>query len=136
MNCGKVTRAQVVARGLTNCCPNCGGRTLFKRRTFFELNSECPTCRLKFARDEGFFLGATWLNYGVTVICFLAPVMFLAYEKAISETAAIVLAGVGSVGIPALIFRSSRSWWLLGYYFVLPQQLPANQPPGAISRSE
>lgn len=136
MNCLNVTRGQVVVRGLTNRCPNCGGRTLFKVRTFFELNEECPKCRLKFARDEGFFLGATWLNYFVTVICFLGPVLILAYKKVIGENAAIVLVGIGSIGIPALIFRSSRSWWLLSYYFVLPQQLPANQRTGATSQCE
>jgi uncharacterized protein (DUF983 family) len=136
MNCLNVTRAQVVARGLTNRCPNCGGRTLFKQQTFFQLNAECPACGLKFARDDGFFLGATWLNYGVTVICFLAPMMFLAYEKVIGETMAIVLAGAGSIVVPMLIFRSSRSWWLLSYYFVLPQQLPANQSTGNASHNQ
>jgi len=37
----KVTRLQIVARGLTNRCPNCGERTLFKPGTFFEVNKAC-----------------------------------------------------------------------------------------------
>jgi uncharacterized protein (DUF983 family) len=110
-----------------NRCPNCGSRTLFKRRTFFKLNAVCSACGLRFERDDGFFLGATWLNFGVTEICFLAPVLLLAYKNVISETGAVVLAGTVSVGIPAVIFRSSRSWWLLSYYFFLPRDLPANR---------
>ncbi len=39
----KVTRGQIIARGLTNRCPNCGGRTLFKAGTFFK--TEAGTAR-------------------------------------------------------------------------------------------
>ena len=51
-----VTRIQIVARGLTNCCPNCGGRTLFKAGTFFQVNKECSACGfvIERANDEGF----------------------------------------------------------------------------------
>ena len=70
------------------------------------------------------------LNYGVTLICFLTPVMLLAYFKVISTTTAIVLAGVGSIAFPALFYRSSRSWWLMNYYLFLPHHLPANGGKG------
>jgi uncharacterized protein (DUF983 family) len=123
----KVTRIQIIARGLTNRCPNCGGRTLFKAGTFFEVNPACTACGLKIDRDEGSFLGAMSLNYGVTLVCFLTPVMLLAYYKVLGTTAAIVVAGVGALGFPALFYRSSRSWWLMNYYLVVPHHLPANQ---------
>ena len=123
----KVTRLQIIGRGLTNRCPNCGERTLFKAGTFFQVNRECPNCGLKIDRDEGSFLGAMSLNYGITLICFLLPVMLLAYDKVIGTTTAIVLAGIGALGFPALFYRSSRSWWLMNYYLVLPHHLPANQ---------
>jgi len=124
----KVTRVQIVARGLTNRCPNCGERTLFKAGTLFEINRACPSCGLRIERDEGFFLGSLSLNYGVTLVCFLLPVLVLAYNKVIGTNTAIVLAGVGAILVPALLYRSSRSWWLMNYYFFLPLHLPANQP--------
>jgi uncharacterized protein (DUF983 family) len=123
----KVTRGQIITRGLSNRCPNCGGRTLFKAGTFFETNKECPQCGFKIERDEGFFLGSMSLNFGVTLVGFLTPVMLLAYENVIGTTFAIVLAGAGSLLFPALFYRSSRSWWLMNYYFFLPQHLPANR---------
>jgi uncharacterized protein (DUF983 family) len=128
----KVTRAQIVARGLTNCCPNCGGRTLFKSGTLFQLNKECPACGFRFERDndEGFFLGSMSLNYGVTLVGFLLPVLLLWYYKVISGTLAAGLALVGAFGFPALFYRSSRSWWLMNYYFFLPHHLPANGGKG------
>jgi hypothetical protein len=77
--------------------------------------------------DEGFFIGSMSLNYGVTLVGFLVPVAILAYKGVISSPLAIVLAGVGAVGVPFLLYRSSRSWWLMNYYIFLPQQLPANK---------
>lgn len=126
-----VTRLQIITRGLTNRCPNCGGRTLFQKGTLFAINPACPRCGLKIERDEGFFLGSMSLNYGVTLVCFLLPVGLLAYHGVISSTVAIVLAGVGAFLVPALLYRSSRSWWLMNYYLFLPQHLPANQAASA-----
>lgn len=128
----KVSRGQILARGLTNCCPNCGSRTLFKPGTFFQLNRFCPACDFRFERDhdEGFFLGSMSLNYGVTLVGFLLPVMLLAYFKVMSTRTAIILAGVGALLFPALFYRSSRSWWLMNYYFFLPHHLPANGGKG------
>ena len=128
----KVTRIQIVTRGLTNRCPNCGAATLFKSGTFFEVNKVCSACGFKIERDndEGFFLGSMSLNYGVTLVVFLTPVMLLAYHKVIGTTAAVVLAGIGALGFPVLFYRSSRSWWLMNYYLFLPQHLPANGGTG------
>lgn len=128
----KVTRGQIVVRGLTHRCPNCGSRTLFKPDTLFQINKECPACGFRFERDndEGFFLGSMSLNYGVTLVGFLLPVMLLAYFKIIAFRTAAILAGVGAIGFPMLFYRSSRSWWLMNYYFFLPHHLPANGGKG------
>ena len=123
----QISRLQIIRRGLTNRCPNCGGKTLFKAGTLFEVNAACPQCGLVIERDEGFFLGSLSLNYGVTLVGFMLPVTLLAVYHVIGTTTAIVLAGVGAIGVPALFYRSSRSWWLMNYYFFLPQHLPANK---------
>lgn len=128
----KVTRVQIALRGLTNCCPNCGSRTLFKAGTLFQVNQTCPTCGFVIERDndEGFFLGSLSLNYGFTLVGYLVPVMLLAYYDVIETTTAAILAGVGAVLVPALFYRSSRSWWLMNYYLLLPHHLPANGGTG------
>ena len=125
----KVTRARIIVRGLTNCCPNCGGHTLFRAGTFFQTNKECPQCGLKIERDEGFFLGSLSLNYGVTLVGFLTPVMLLAFYHVICHRFAMVFVGIGAIVFPALFYRFSRSWWLMCYYFFLTQHLPVNQRP-------
>ena len=76
------------------------------------------------------------LNYGVTLVCFLTPVMLLAYFKVISTTVAIVLACAGSIIFPAIFYRSSRSWWLMNYYVLFPHHLPANGGKGRLDEDD
>ncbi|WP_438481363.1 DUF983 domain-containing protein [Oleiharenicola lentus] len=123
----KVTHGQIIARGLTNCCPNCGAKTLFKEGTWFELADQCSACGLRIEKDEGFFLGAMAINYGVTVIGFLSPVAILWYYGVLGPKLAIGLALGAAVFLPLLLYRSTRSWQLMLYYSFLPQHLPANR---------
>lgn len=123
----RVSRLQIVGRGLTHRCPNCGGRTLFQQGTLFRVNPECPACGLKIERDEGFFLGSLSLNYGFTIIVFLTPIFILAYRGVLPAETAAIIGGIGAIAVPLLIYRSTRSWWLMNYYFFLPQHLPANR---------
>ena len=123
----KVSHGLIITRGLANRCPNCGGRRLFKDGTLFELNDGCPDCGLKFEKDEGFFLGAMSLNYGVTLVCYLVPVLLLGIGDVIGGKLAVGLAIGGSVVVPMLLYRSSRSWQLMLYYSFFPQHLPANR---------
>lgn len=129
----KVTRWQILARGLSNRCPNCGGRTLFRKGTLFRSNPACPACGLRLEHDEGFFIGSLSLNYGVTVVGILLPLLLLAYWGVLGVAAASAAAVVAAVVAPILFYRPARSWWLMNYYLVVPQQLPANraaEPPG------
>jgi uncharacterized protein (DUF983 family) len=134
----KVTRVQIVARGLTNRCPNCGAKTLFKSGRLFETNKQCAACGFTIERvnDEGFYLGSASLNFGMTITLYLVPVMLLAFFKVIGTTTAIVLAGLGAIGFPVLFYRSSRSWWLMNYYLLFPHHLPANGGKGRMGEDD
>jgi uncharacterized protein (DUF983 family) len=123
----KVTRGQILVRGVSHQCPNCGGRTLFKSGRYFELNKNCRDCGLEIERDEGFYLGAVSLNYGVTVVLILVPVALIYLAGWLSGFAASLIAGLIAIFVPVLFYRSSRSWWLANYYVFFPHHLPANQ---------
>lgn len=121
----KSTRSQIVVRGLINRCPNCGRASLFRRG--FEIHTSCPECGLSHEQGEGFFLGSMSINYGVTVVAFLVPILVLYLTGVLSGLVASVVAGIGAILFPVVFYRSSRSWWLMAYYFFLPHHLPANR---------
>ena len=124
----KVTRVQILVRGLTHRCPNCGGKTLFVAGKFFAMHETCPECGFRFegaSGQEGFYLRATSLNFGVTLTCYLIPLVILTYVRVIPVDAAQVMA-FGAAVLPVILYRASRSWALLNYYIFSPQELPAN----------
>ena len=123
----QITRLKIVQRGLANRCVNCGGRTLFEPGTLFRVHRACPRCGLPIDRDDGFFLGSMSLNYGVTLGGFLLPVAILGFTGVIGANTALAVGIAGAIVFPALFYRSSRSWWLMTYYLLLPQHLPANR---------
>jgi hypothetical protein len=124
----KITRSNILLRGLTNRCPNCGNRTLFCSGTFFKMNERCSACDFRFegGGSEGFYLRATSLNFGVTLTCFLFPILLFEYHGYIEALTAEVMALLGTLVVPVLIYRASRSWALMNYYFFFPSELPVN----------
>lgn len=121
-----MTRKAILRRGLHNRCPNCGGKTLFERGLV--MNRDCPVCGMPFERGEGFFLGSMSINYGVTVFGYLPLVLLATLLGILPVKPAIALAAVGAFLFPILFYRSSRSLWLMAYFYFLPHELPANRP--------
>jgi uncharacterized protein (DUF983 family) len=125
----KVSRLQVIARGLTLRCPNCGARSLFRRP--LAMHERCARCGLLFEREEGFFLGAMVFNYTVTaIIAGVVPCIILLSGLALAPLAEQVrlflIAVTLGITLPFLLYHPSKSWWLMTFYFFLPGDLPAN----------
>ena len=123
----KVTRRQIIVRGLAGQCPNCGGHALFQVGARFKINDRCPDCGLKLDRGDGFFLGPFVINYTVTVVGFIVPVVLLGVFGVLGRSVAVALIVLGAVGLPILLYRRSWSWWLMAYFYFLPQKLPNNR---------
>jgi hypothetical protein len=92
------------------------------------MNDQCQACgfNLAGARDEGFYLRSTSLNFGVTVTGYLFPLLLVAYFTSMPALTTEVLAITGTLAVPVLIYRPSRSWGLMNYYVFFPEALPAN----------
>jgi len=129
----QVRKSQIVARGLAHRCPNCGERTLFPPGSL-RIRRRCPSCGTGFDRGEGFFLGPWVLNYSVAAFLVVLPAIVAGAGGVISWTVATVLAVLGSTVVPILLYRSCWSWWLMLYFWFLPQRLPANG--GAVGAAE
>lgn len=123
-----VTKREIITRGLTNRCPNCGHHTLFAPKSL-SVRRRCPECGTGFDRGEGFFLGPWVLNYTVAVFFFVLPALIAGTRGLVPWTVTFVLAALGCTLIPILLYRSTWSWWLMLYFYFLPQSLPANGGP-------
>jgi uncharacterized protein (DUF983 family) len=122
----RVTRAQILSRGFHNRCPNCGHHSLFRPHSL-RVHERCPDCGLLLDPGEGFWLGPLVLNYTLTVVLFVVPLIVLGVRGVVPLTLAIVLAVlIGGIGLPLLLYRPSWSWWLMLWFFFLPERLPAN----------
>ena len=86
-----------------------------------------PSLRPGSRPGEGSFLGPVVINYGVTVFGFILPIIILYACKLLSPAATLALAGGAALFLPILFYRLSWAWWVMLYYFVLTDNLPANR---------
>jgi uncharacterized protein (DUF983 family) len=122
----KVTRIDVIANAITGCCPNCGKRTIFAKGRIFKVNESCPNCGLRIENGDGAFLGPFVINYGITAFGIIIPVIVLYVTGRLGLTATFAVALAAGLFAPLILYRLSWAWWLMLYYFFLPDNLPAN----------
>ena len=60
---------ETVGRGLRLRCPRCGEGKLFKG--LFAMADACSSCGLDFQREQGYYIGAMYINYGMTTLILL-----------------------------------------------------------------
>jgi len=111
-------------------CPGCCEGTLFYG--LFSMHQNCPLCSLKFEREQGYFVGAIYLNYAATVAVAVPGYFFLDYLLNISLFAQLVIWIAFTLVFPLLFFRHSRSLWLALDTLFNPVETPVagvGEPP-------
>ena len=107
---------QALLRGIRLRCPRCGHAPIF--RGWFTLEPSCPLCGLRFEREQGYFVGAIYLNYAATVLIAIPGYFALDYWAGLSLVQQLVLWVPFCVVFPLWFFRYSKSIWLsLDYFF-------------------
>jgi uncharacterized protein (DUF983 family) len=56
-------------------CPRCRSGRIFRKSIFAgfpRMQEQCPGCGLKFEREQGYFLGAMYISYGLALITIVA----------------------------------------------------------------
>lgn len=122
----RISRTRLLANGFRCRCPNCGGRTVFRKGRPFKVNPSCPGCGLKIETGDGAFLGPFVVNYAVTVFGLVVPILVLYACGRLGAGATLALSLAAALLVPFLLYRISWYWWLALYYFFLPQDAPAN----------
>jgi len=96
----------ILKRALRLRCPHCGGGRLFVG--YFKMHTHCPGCNLKYERAPGYFLGSTYINYGLTAVLYVALHFGIRFDN---RTLSRPLAAM-CVLVPLYNFRYARSLWL------------------------
>jgi uncharacterized protein (DUF983 family) len=105
---GKLTFWRTVGRGLRLRCPVCGQGRLFCG--WFTMEERCPSCGLDLKREQGYYVGAMYINYGVTAAVILAAGIPVATRYPLATFSWPL--GAFAIVFPLLFFRWSRSLWL------------------------
>ena len=108
----------ILWRGWRLRCPRCGANSLFRRG--LKMHERCSVCEWRFEREQGYFLGAMYINYALTVGIVLTGYFVLEWYTNLPLVFHLVLWGSVSLLCPLLLFRQSRGLWLSFDYLMDP----------------
>lgn len=107
---------------LNNRCPNCKkGRIFNKEKSMInfsipKMNKTCPSCGFQFLKETGFFYGAMYVSYALTVaegfICFIMGYFLLG----LSLMTNFILISVIALLLSKFNFKISRTIWIYLFY--------------------
>lgn len=105
--------ARMLRRGLVKRCPRCGGGKLF--RTWWSIKDRCPTCGLRFIREEGYFTGVYLVNFAfVLAVLFLYSMGFALWigsNPRASLVPVLVIGVVIAIVLPVVFYPFARTLW-------------------------
>ena len=119
---------QVLGRGFSLRCPRCGTAPLF--RGPFSMYPDCLSCSLRFEREQGYFVGAIYINYAVTAVTAIVGYFALDHFVGMPRTQQLITWSTFGVFFPLFFFRYSRSLWLNLEYFLNPEHSRGEQVGG------
>src|SRR5262245_50275427 len=104
----RVSFRTMLGRSLRLRCPSCGGDRIFTG--LMNVKERCASCGLSCRPEGGYYIGAIYINYGVT--CLVALAIGVGFAIADRMTTGIVVASIVAVACAVCFFQYSRSIWL------------------------
>jgi uncharacterized protein (DUF983 family) len=116
---------------LNNKCPHCHEGNFFETnnpynlKAFSKMNERCPICNEDFRKEPGYYFGATYVSYGLTVG--FGIVLFLLYCVAFNGSAISFLwvFGILLILLLPVFYRSARLIWI--NFFVNYKKNPSDK---------
>ena len=107
-------RTSVLTGILRQLCPRCRSGRIFQKsilRGLPRMETYCPVCGLKFEREEGYFLGAMYISYGLALvtITMLTAVLWAWNGKLVSD---VVWAVVLFLPVAPILTLFARVLWI------------------------
>ena len=107
---------RVLLRGLRLRCPRCGETRLYAGP--FRMHEVCAACGMRYERESGYFVGAIYVNYAVTVAVAAGTVLILDWWIGLALAQQLAVGITLAALVPLAFFRYSRSLWLCLDYLV------------------
>lgn len=106
----------LLLRALRLRCPACGRGPLYSG--WFAMYDECPVCTFRYEPEQGYFVGAMYVNFGFAVLLGLVPVVIADELWGLTIGQQLAISVPLMIVVPIVGFRWSRSLWLVVDYFV------------------
>lgn len=114
---------QILSHAVRWRCPNCGRGELF--RGVFRMLPRCPVCGLSYFPEQGYYVGAMIINYGVTtavVVAIFLLSLLLPDLTRLSTNSKILLWMAFAIALSLALVRHSYSLWLSLDFWVKPRR--------------
>ena len=117
----------LIGNGLHLRCPRCGIGPLYAKP--FRMHSNCHQCDLQFEREQGYFIGAIYVNYAATGLIAVPGFFILDAFEIMTIHQQLALWVPFAVIFPLAFFHHSRSIWLVIDHLLSPAQNIYSAPP-------
>ncbi len=104
---------------LNHKCPRCYEGDIFEHSLsenplkFTETHEHCPHCHLRYEREPGFFYGAMYVSYALTMAILLGSAFILYYFFGDPSTGVYIVTVIAAVILlMPVVFRYSRTLYL------------------------
>ena len=76
------------------------------------MHERCAACGLRYEREQGYFVGAIYINYAITVAAAAGSVFAVEAVVGLTLAQELTLAVALAALVPLVVFRYARSLWL------------------------
>jgi hypothetical protein len=85
---------------------------MYRVKGFFDMPKECPNCGQDFEPETGFYFGAMYVSYGLTVALSVAVFVVTLIFDIYTLGRFLIINGIVLLVLLPYIFRVSRSIWI------------------------
>jgi hypothetical protein len=104
--------------------------------TYFQMRSECPRCHLRFAKEEGGFLGALTLNWLVAILAWVVLLVVVLILTVPDVPVPLLLSLVVMVLMPLWFYPRSKMIWAAVEFLVARSEPDYREPVARDPRAE
>ena len=111
---------RILVRGLKLRCPNCGLGPLYA--SLFRMHTACDYCDIVFEREQGYFIGAVYINVIATETTLLLTLLIYGLITGEVNERILTILFVLAILVPLVFFHHTKSLWLSIDHILNPEK--------------